>query len=124
MALTLGQKQKLFMRLLPRLIDYMHEQGYEVSQGDGFRDPRAYGEPGETMVTADGQKVYGRRYSCHKFKLAKDLNLYKDGVYLTKTSDHRKCGEFWESLHELCVWGGANGNNDGNHYSLSHEGRW
>ncbi len=119
--MTLGDKQKLFMRLLPRLVDYAHEQGYELSQGDGFRDPRAFGEFGETMVTADGKKVYGRKYSVHKLKLAHDFNLYKDGVYLTETSDHRKLGDFWESLHELCRWGGHY--NDGNHYSIEHNGR-
>ena len=61
-------------------------------------------------------------------KLAIDLDLFKDGegfemgckVYLTKTEDHRKLGEFWESLHPLCRWGGRFG--DGNHYSLEHGG--
>ncbi len=118
--MTLGDKQKLFMRLLPRLIDYAHEQGYELSEGDGYRDPRAFGTLGETMVTADGKKVYGAKNSAHKLKIAHDLNLFKDGKYLTASEDHRFLGEFWEGLHELCRWGGNW--DDGNHYSLEHNG--
>jgi len=119
--MQLGDKQKLFMRLLPRLIDYAHEQGYEITIGDGYRDSRAFGDFGERMVTADGKSVYGRKWSNHKQRLAIDLNLFKDGSYLTTTSDHRKLGEYWESMDELCRWGGHY--DDGNHYSLEHDGR-
>lgn len=119
--MTLGDKQRLFMRLVPRLLDYIHEQGYECTGGDLYRDKRAFGELGEAMVTADGKKVYGRKWSNHKQRLAIDLNLFKDGVYLTSTKDHRKFGEYWEQMHELCKWGGHY--DDGNHYSLEDGGR-
>jgi len=46
-------------------------------------------------------------------RLAIDLNLFKDGEYLTDTEDHRFLGEFWESLGG--TWGGRW--DDGNHYS-------
>ena len=113
-AMTLGDKQRLFMTLLPRLLDYIHEQGYECTQGDAYRDPRVFGDVGE-------KKGYGKSFSLHKERLAKDINLFKDGVYLTETEDHRFAGEYWESLHPLCVWGGHF--DDGNHYSIEHEGR-
>lgn len=112
--MKLGDKQKLFMRLLPRLLDFLHDQGYEVSIGDGYRDPRVFGEAGE-------KKGYGRRSSNHKIRLAIDINLFKDGRYLTQTEDHQPIGEYWESLHELCRWGGRY--DDGNHYSLEHQGK-
>lgn len=112
--MTLGEKQKLFMRLLPRLIDYIHKQGYECTQGDGLRDERVFGKMGES-------KGYGHPFSVHKLKLAKDINLFKDDKYLTETEDHRIFGEYWESLHELCCWGGRF--SDGNHYSITHDGR-
>jgi hypothetical protein len=67
------------------------------------------------------KKGYGSAYSVHKLKLANDINLFKDGMYLTKTEDHKVFGEYWESLHPLCRWGGRW--NDGNHYSLEHEGK-
>jgi hypothetical protein len=96
-------------RLLPRLLDKAHELGYELTLGDGFRDPRVFGMPGE-------QKGYGAMWSGHKFRIAIDLNLFRDGVYLTATEDHKPLGEFWESLHPECRWGGRF--KDGNHYEI------
>ena len=113
MALTLGQKQRLFAKYVPRLIDRAYELGYEVTLGDAFRDPRVHGDLGI-------KKGYGYAKSAHKQKLAIDLNLFKDGVYLPNTEDHKELGEFWESIHELARWGGRF--NDGNHYSFEHNG--
>jgi len=56
--------------------------------------------------------------SFHYIRLAIDLNLFKDGKYLTETADHEPLGLFWESMGGS--WGGRW--NDGNHYSLG-EGR-
>jgi len=112
--LTLRKKQRLFSRLIAELIIWAYEQGYEVSVGDAYRDPRAFGEVGVS-------KGYGRARSNHKSRLAMDLNLFKDGKYLDKTEDHGPVGAKWESMHPLCRWGGRF--NDGNHYSLEHEGR-
>ena len=113
MALTLGQKQRLFAKYVPRLIDKAYELGYEVTLGDAFRDPRVHGDIGI-------KKGYGHAKSAHKQKLAIDLNLFKDGVYLPNTEDRKELGEFWESIHELARWGGRF--NDGNHYSFEHNG--
>lgn len=113
MTMTLGQKQRLFASLVPRLIDKAHELGYEVTLGDAFRDPRVHGEVGV-------KKGYGHARSAHKQKLAIDLNLFKGGKYLPNTEDHQKLGEFWESIHEDARWGGRF--NDGNHYSFEHNG--
>lgn len=73
--MKLGQKQELFMRLLPRLIDKAHELGFEIRGGDLFRDPRVHGQ----MNVKQG---YGAKNSCHKLKLAIDLNLFKDGTFI------------------------------------------
>ena len=113
MSETLGQKQRRFAKMVPRLIDKAHELGYEVTLGDAFRDPRAFGALGVKMS-------YGAVFSCHKVRLAIDLNLYRDGAYLTSTEDHRKLGEWWESLAPDHCWGGRF--EDGNHYSITHEG--
>jgi len=113
--MKLGEKQELFFHLLPRLIDYIHSEGYEIRGGDLFRDSRVFGYPGE-------KKGYGHSKSCHKLRLAIDLNLFKDNKYLTETEDHRPIGEWWENLHPLCRWGGRFKTPDGNHYSLEHEG--
>jgi len=111
--LSLGETQRLFMRFLPLLIQYAYVNGYELTLGDGFRDSRVFGTTAE-------QKGYGRQESNHKRRLAIDLNLFKDGNYLTDTSDHLFLGEYWESLHPLFSWGGQF--KDGNHYSVFYKG--
>jgi hypothetical protein len=111
--MTLGEKQRLFARLLPRLLDKVHELGFEYTLGDGYRDPRVFGPIGQ-------KRGYGNPNSNHKRRLAIDLNLFRDGVFLTTSEDHRPLGEWWKQQHELARWGGDFG--DGNHYSLEHEG--
>jgi len=111
--MKLGEKQQLFMRLLPRLIDEAHRLGFEIRGGDLFRDPRVHGNFGT-------RKGYGRSRSCHKLKLAIDLNLFKNGKFIRTTKGHKGLGQWWEKQHPLCRWGGRF--NDGNHYSLEHWG--
>lgn len=112
--MKLGNKQRLFASMIPRLIDKAHELGFTVTLGDAYRDKRVFGEVGES-------KGYGAALSCHKSRLAIDLNLFKDGKYLTSSDDHLPLGEWWEQQHELACWGGRF--NDGNHYSFTHDGR-
>ena len=110
--MKLGAKQRLFMRLFPRLMDFLHgHDGWECTQGDGYRDPRVFGDSGES-------KGYGKAWSLHKLRLAKDINLFIDGEWITD-SQHpawTELGEYWESLHPLCV----NGRHfdDANHFSI------
>lgn len=97
-----------FTRHIPALLNKAYELGYQVTLGDAYRDPRLHG--------AYGAKAgYGAARSFHKLRLAIDLNLYKNGVYCTKTEDHRKLGEWWESVGG--TWGGRFDTPDGNHYS-------
>jgi len=111
--MKLGEKQELFMSLLPGLLNKAFSLGFRVRGGDLFRDPRVHGEIGE-------KKGYGHPRSAHKNKLAIDLNLFKEGKFLGATEDHKELGEWWEEQHELCRWGGRF--QDGNHYSLEHDG--
>lgn len=109
---ALLQAQWKFMRMVPLLIAKAHEMGFEVTLGDGYRDPRAFGE----MNSLSGP--YGAARSAHKQRLAIDLNLFLNGRLVTATAGHQKLGEFWESLGGN--WGGRF--RDGNHYSLMHDG--
>jgi hypothetical protein len=109
--MSLGSKQRKFTYMVGLLIKWAYENGYELSLGDAYRDPRVFGDVG----VYDG---YGRRNSNHKVRLAIDLNLFKDGKYLTSTEDHKPLGDYWESIGG--DWGGRF--NDGNHYSLEHNG--
>lgn len=126
--MKLGKKQELFMRLLPGLINKAHSLGFEIRGGDLFRDPRVHGAFGvgilehmKKLFNLVGIKFgYGHKNSCHKLKLAIDLNLFKNGRLVTSTSGHRELGEWWEKQHPDCRWGGRF--KDGNHYSLTHWG--
>lgn len=111
MSETLGQKQRRFTRMLADLINFAYANGYELTVGDAYRDPRLHGEMGV-------KKGYGHASSNHKQRLAMDFNLFKDGKFLTGTEDHRPIGEYWESIGG--TWGGRF--NDGNHYSIEHNG--
>ena len=116
--MKLGEKQRLFTKLVGQLIHYAYANGYELTFGDAYRDPRVHGEVGQ-------KKSYSSANSVHKQRLAVDFNLFKDGRYLTDTEAHRPLGEYWESIGG--TWGGrfgeSGGTADGNHYSLEHQGR-
>lgn len=113
MDMTLGQKQRLFTTLVAQLIVKAGELGFELTFGDAYRDPRLHGPVGTKLG-------YGHAKSGHKNRLAVDFNLFKDGAFLQTSDDHQPLGEFWESLHPLCRWGGRF--NDGNHYSIESDG--
>jgi len=108
---TLGQKQRKFVRMVADLIVWAYDNGYELTFGDAYRDPRLHGQMGWKVG-------YGAASSCHKIRLAIDLNLFKDGVFLDSTEAHTPLGEQWEKMGG--TWGGRF--KDGNHYSLEHEG--
>lgn len=109
--MKLGEAQEKFARMLPGLIQKALDLGFEIRLGDLFRDPRVFGKIGE-------RKGYGHPRSCHKLKLAIDLNLFLDGEYQPGTDAHLELGEWWES--QGGAWGGRF--NDGNHYSIEFDG--
>jgi hypothetical protein len=111
--MTLRQQQSLFVRLIGQLIAHAYSVGYELTFGEAWRTPE------QAALNAKAGK--GIRNSLHGERLAIDLNLFRDGKFLAASEDHRPLGEYWESLHPLARWGGRF--NDGNHYSLEHEGR-
>jgi len=110
-AMSLGTLQRKLPPMIAQLIIWAYDNGYELTFGDAYRDPRVHGQLGEKVG-------YGHKNSAHKQRLAVDLNLFKDGQYLTSTEDHRLLGEFWESIGG--TWGGRFA--DGNHYSLEYNG--
>jgi len=111
--MTLGQKQRLFARLVGKLIERAYEAGFELTLGEAWRSTAT------ARVMADQGK--GIANSLHCDRLAIDVNLFRGGAYLAQTEDHRPLGEWWEAQHELCRWGGRF--RDGNHYSIEDGGR-
>ena len=112
-GLSLGDTQRVFTLMVADLIEFAYENGYELTFGDAYRDPRAFGRVGTNKPG-----VYGRARSTHKRRLAVDFNLFKDGVYLTQSADYLELGLYWESLGGS--WGGRFA--DGNHFSIKYKG--
>jgi hypothetical protein len=112
---SLGEQQRLFVKLIGQLIDFTYSQGYELTFGDAYRDPR--------LAQLNAQQGKGISNSLHSQRLAVDFNLFKDGQYLPKSEDYRPLGDFWKSLNPLCCWGGDFGTlPDGNHFSMTFGG--
>lgn len=72
----LVKAQQRFMRMLPRLLDYFHDHGYEVRGGDLFA------------------KTGHMEGSLHYSRLAIDLIVHKDGVQLEHGYQFRDGGHF------------------------------
>lgn len=112
--MTLGKKQERFAQAVPLLMQFAQYHGYEIRIGDAFRDPRVHGKMGEKVAP------YGHINSCHKLKLAIDLYLTKDGVYLEGVDAemaHDFLHDYWDMLD-----GAERIPHDLNHYSFEHEG--
>lgn len=98
--MTLGKKQELFSRFFAELLTFIFNKGYQVRIGEVFRPEvtqRYYRKIGRSKA------VYGN----HQKKLAADIHIFtKDGVYLQGKEEVQEIGDYWESLHSNCRWGG------------------
>jgi hypothetical protein len=113
--LTLHQQQTLFPQYVALLIQWVYKNGYEVTFGECYRTPE--------QAALNAQSGAGISHSLHTQRLAIDLQLFKDGVYLTDTYAYTSMGIYWESLDPLCCWGGRfTTRPDGNHFSMTYGG--
>lgn len=113
--MTLREARCLFTKAVCELILYMNSQpGYAAAMSEGM-----------DRVTVKDPTTDHMKGSLHEIGLALDIDLYKDGVYLTNTSDHERFGVWWETKGNAeglpLAWGGRF--KDGNHYSLSYQGK-
>ena len=139
---TLSQLRMDFTSLVSKLIAHAESLGYRMSLGEGTRtDEQAVinslGQQGREAVAKLIYKDFPRLSaalvnngrndgvvnSVHLVGLAVDMNLFKDGVFLTSSEDHRVLGEWWKAQHPLARWGGDfRPKPDGNHYSFEYNG--
>lgn len=121
--MTLRDKQSVFVRLVASLILKIYREGYEATFGETYRTPE--------QAALNAAKDIGIAQSLHTKRLAIDLLLFKDGVWLTDSEPYRPFGEWWEALSTpdyRCCWGGhfktaaGRPKPDGNHFSIEHEG--
>lgn len=116
-TMSLSEKQKLLPLLLLSLLEYLDQQNFKVTLGEAWRPP-------ETAVIYE-REGKGISASLHCSRLAIDLNLFKDGKYLTDFESYLIAGLFWESLATLdykTCWGGRFTRPDCDHFSIEHLG--
>lgn len=99
--------QQTFSENIGKLILFAYSKGFKLTLGEGFN--------------AEG--VGHKKNSNHYIKLAQDLLLFKDEIYLKKTEDYEFLGKFWKKLNPINRWGGDFESKDGNHFSMEYEGR-
>lgn len=121
MTLTLGEKQRLFAKLIGEFLIWIYANDYEVS----------FGEAQRPQLVADWYARMGKGIvnTLHIKRLAIDLNLFLDitpdgdeDIYQTDSAKYLPLGEKWESMHPLNRWGGRFSKPDGNHFSMTHDG--
>jgi len=113
------EKQKEFSVLIADFILRIKHIGYDCTLGEAWRPPE--------MVKIYADRKVGSLKSVHLDRLAMDLNVFKNGILLTKTEDYKEIGELWESMGGS--WGGRFKSSDGtpkpdgNHFSIAFMGR-
>ena len=133
--MTLGERQELFSRLLPRLIVEAHRLGHEVRLKELQRSERQSRWNATHCGVCQQTKAHRNHPTKHKFSpigivnslhrdcLAIDLVLTSKGLPLRYSEEYAELGKFWEGLHELCCWGGRFKRPDGGHFSITYQGR-
>jgi hypothetical protein len=128
--LTLGQKQELFQRLRAEWVSWIFSHpGWAIRSGEGRILPLGtsgvYGR--KARVVATGQIVLVRdlvhkENGTHYMGIGEDQSLWVNGKQLIFGTEPEwlLAGEKWESMHELCRWGGRF--QDANHISITHNG--
>ena len=106
--------QEQFAQDVARLILKAAELGYGVTFGDAYRSPE--------QAAANAASGSGIARSLHCERLAIDLNLFKDGRYITDGEGHRELGAWWKTLGPMHRFGGDFKRVDWNHYSISPDG--
>ena len=115
--MKLQQKRARFTSLVGKLLAHAESIGFEVTLGETIRS--------EAVAKWNASQGIGIANSLHGVGLAVDINLFRNGIYLTKSEDYEVLGKWWEkqSTHDLlCCWGGRFKRADGNHFSVEHNG--
>lgn len=116
-GLTLGDKQRLFCRLLGQLLAFIYAHpSWAVTLGEGY-----VGDTDGKDKDYDGPHLAG---GAHYNRLGQDLNLFVQGTWVTGSHPAwDEIGQVWLGLHPFCRWGGEFHTKDWNHFSLLHDGR-
>ena len=97
--------------MVARLIQEADARGYSVTFGEAWRTPE--------QAKWNAANGIGTVTSLHIERLAVDLNLFKDGRFITDGEGHTELGKWWKSLNADHRWGGDFAKKDYNHYSIT-----
>jgi hypothetical protein len=106
--------QEEFAQSVARLIQKADELGYHVTFGEAYRTPE--------QAALNAKSGAGISNSLHTERLAIDLNLFRDGRWITDGEGHTELGVWWKGLGPMYRHGGDFKSKDWNHYSISSDG--
>lgn len=110
----MSRLQEEFAQSAALLIQKAGKLGYGVTFGEAYRTPEQ-----AKLNAASGAGIAN---SLHTERLAIDINLFKDGRYITDGEGHRDLGAWWKALGPMYRFGGDFKRADWNHYSISPDG--
>jgi hypothetical protein len=103
--------QEEFAQSAAKLIQKAAEFGYAVTLGEAWRTPE--------QAQWDVDHHIGIAHSLHMDRLAIDLNLFKDGQFLTTPDAYVQLGAWWKTLGPAYRYGGDFKIKDFDHYSIT-----
>jgi len=106
--------QEEFSQAVAKLIQQASAMGFGVTLGEAWRTPE--------QAQWDAEHHTGISHSVHCDRLAIDLNLFKDGQFLTEPAAYVQLGNWWKTLGEHYRYGGDFKIRDYDHYSISPDG--
>jgi hypothetical protein len=106
--------QEQFAQSAAKLIQKAAELGYGVTLGEAWRTPE------QAQWNAD--HGVGIAHSLHLERLAIDLNLFKDNIFLTTPDAYTELGTWWKTLGANYRYGGDFKIKDYDHYSITPDG--
>lgn len=119
--MKLSEAQAHFSLMIAKLIIWGKDEGYTFTFGEANRTDAQqilYYTGYDIVINNDvpvlikSKKKTKTLNSNHKERLAIDLNIFKNGKYITSFEDTKPVGDKWESMDIKNRWGGDWNKND------------